>query len=93
VRTILTVITTHPKKLNVREDRAKGALVGLAVGDALGITAESGHSFQPKKLGDPRWVRDMRGRGSSYRPGDWSDDTSMFLALADSLIKRRGFVP
>ena len=60
--------------------RARGALVGLAVGDALGTTNEfSRGSFEP--------ISDMVGGGVfDLEPGQWTDDTSMALCLADSLL-------
>jgi|GEM_PF-287858 len=69
-------------------DRFVGALLGLAVGDAVGTTVEfrSPGSFQP--------VTDMVGGGPfGLAPGQWTDDTSMALCLAESLIERRGFDP
>lgn len=67
-------------------DRARGALVGLAVGDALGTTLEfSSRDSRPHH-------REMTGGGPfGLQPGQWTDDTSMALALADSLIARGGF--
>lgn len=62
-------------------DRAVGALLGLAVGDALGTTLEfARRDVQPR-------VTDIVG-GGPFRlaPGVWTDDTSMALALADSLF-------
>ncbi|MGY6282645.1 ADP-ribosylglycohydrolase family protein [Methylorubrum extorquens] len=62
-------------------DRALGALVGLAVGDAIGTTVE----FRHRGTFDP--VTDMVGGGPfDLRPGEWTDDTSMALALSESLI-------
>jgi ADP-ribosylglycohydrolase len=64
-------------------DRFRGALLGLAVGDALGTTVEfeAPQSFPP--------VLDMVGGGPfRLRPGEWTDDTSMALCLAESLIER-----
>jgi ADP-ribosyl-[dinitrogen reductase] hydrolase len=62
-------------------DRALGALVGLAVGDAVGTTLE----FAPRDTYTP--IFDMVGGGPFHlRPGEWTDDTAMALALADSLI-------
>ncbi|UGB26067.1 ADP-ribosylglycohydrolase family protein [Methylorubrum sp. B1-46] len=67
--------------LDAIKDRALGALVGLAVGDAIGTTVE----FEPRGSFDP--VTDMSGGGPfDLRPGQWTDDTSMALCLADSLI-------
>jgi len=69
-------------------DRMRGALLGLAVGDAVGTTVEfrAPGSFPP--------VTDMVG-GGPFRliAGQWTDDTSMALCLAESLIIRRTFDP
>lgn len=62
-------------------DRAIGALVGLAIGDAVGTTLE----FKTRDSYPP--LTDMVGGGPfSLEAGQWTDDTSMALALADSLI-------
>ena len=62
-------------------DRAIGALVGLAIGDAVGTTLE----FKPRDSYPPR--SDLVGGGPfALAAGQWTDDTSMALALADSLI-------
>ena len=64
-------------------DRALGAFLGLAVGDAVGTTLE----FCPRDM-KPR-LKDMVGGGPfGLPPGGWTDDTSMALALADSLAAR-----
>lgn len=64
------------------EDRAVGCLLGLAVGDALGAAVE----FQPRGTFAP--VDGMRGGGAhGLKPGEWTDDTSMALALADSILE------
>ena len=61
-------------------DRAIGALLGLAVGDAVGTTLE----FTQRDGCPP--LTDMVGGGPfRLRPGEWTDDTAMALALADSL--------
>ena len=66
-------------------DRARGALLGLAVGDALGTTLE----FKPKDSYQP--LTTMVGGGPfGLRPGEWTDDTSMALALGTSLAERGG---
>ena len=63
------------------QDRVTGSLVGLAVGDALGTTIE----FQKRDSYAP--VTDIVGGGPfNLRAGDWTDDTSMALCLAESLI-------
>ena len=67
-------------------ERYEGCLLGLAVGDAVGTTVE----FRPPGSFTP--VTDMVGGGPfGLRPGQWTDDTSMALCLADSLIEREGF--
>ena len=63
------------------EDRARGALLGLACGDAVGTTVEfrSPGSFEP--------LTDMVGGGPfGLSAGAWTDDTSMALCLAESLL-------
>jgi ADP-ribosyl-[dinitrogen reductase] hydrolase len=61
-------------------DRRRGMLVGLAVGDALGAAVE----FQPRGSFQPV-VRFQGGGPFGLAPGEWTDDTSMALALADSI--------
>ena len=66
-------------------DRALGALLGLAVGDAVGAAIE----FVRK----PRFaVLDDMQKGGPHRleRGQWTDDTAMALALADSLVVNAG---
>ena len=63
------------------QDRFQGALLGLACGDAVGTTLEfaTRGSFTP--------LVDMVGGGPfSLKAGQWTDDTSMALCLAESLI-------
>ena len=71
-----------------QRDRFRGCLLGLAVGDAVGASVE----FRPRGSFKP--VTDMTG-GGRFRlaPGQWTDDTSMALCLATSLVERRGFDP
>ncbi len=67
-------------------DRATGALLGLAVGDAVGTTLE----FRQRDTYPP--LTDMIGGGPfRLEPGQWTDDTAMALALADSLVAHPGF--
>ncbi len=61
-------------------DRAMGALLGLAVGDAVGTTLE----FKARDTYPS--LSDLVGGGPfGLKPGQWTDDTAMALALADSL--------
>src|SRR5579862_6488188 len=64
------------------KNRSRGALIGLAVGDALGAAVEFQRpgSFAP--------VTGYRSGGPhGLDAGEWTDDTSMALALADSIAK------
>ncbi|MBS3933432.1 MAG: ADP-ribosylglycohydrolase family protein [Truepera sp.] len=69
-----------------RPERYRGALLGLAAGDALGTTLE----FKPPGTFKP--ITAMAGGGPfGLQPGQWTDDTSMALCLAESLIEQQGF--
>ncbi|QHM70500.1 ADP-ribosylarginine hydrolase Tri1 [Mixta intestinalis] len=62
-------------------DKAVGALVGLAVGDAVGTTLE----FLPR---DKKNITDMVGGGPfQLKAGEWTDDTSMALCLAETYLQ------
>ncbi len=72
-------------------DRARGMLVGLAIGDALGAPVE----FLPgpadiliKEMGE-----EIEHFHENYRApkGVWTDDTEMALCIADSLIANKGY--
>ena len=64
------------------QDRFRGCLLGLAVGDALGTTLE----FEPPGSFQP--IETIMGGGPfDLEPGEWTDDTSMALCLAASLIE------
>ncbi|HOS97755.1 MAG TPA: ADP-ribosylglycohydrolase family protein [Deltaproteobacteria bacterium] len=69
-------------------ERYQGCLLGLACGDAVGTTLE----FKPRGSFEP--ITDMVGGGPfNLEPGQWTDDTSMALCLAESLIEKKGFDP
>jgi ADP-ribosylglycohydrolase len=68
-------------KITPEQDRARGALMGLACGDAVGTTVEFENpgSFAP--------LTDMIGGGPfRLKAGQWTDDTSMALCLAESIV-------
>jgi ADP-ribosyl-[dinitrogen reductase] hydrolase len=72
--------------------RARGCLLGLAVGDALGTTLEFSRPAAPAF---PRLAtgphRTVTGGGPFHvRPGQVTDDTEMAVCLADSIAKLRG---
>lgn len=67
-------------KMSLIDDRRRGCLYGLAIGDALGAAVE----FKPKGSFPP--VRGYRDGGPhNLNAGEWTDDTSTALALADSI--------
>ncbi|MGU9854219.1 ADP-ribosylglycohydrolase family protein [Pseudomonas koreensis] len=67
-------------------ERYRGALLGLACGDAVGTTVE----FKPRGSFQP--LTDMVGGGPfRLKPGQWTDDTSMALCLAESLLSKNRF--
>jgi len=67
-------------------DRARGALLGLACGDAVGTTVE----FKLRGTFHP--LTDMVGGGPfRLQAGQWTDDTSMALCLGESLLACGGF--
>ncbi|MCE5260048.1 MAG: ADP-ribosylglycohydrolase family protein [Chloroflexi bacterium] len=67
------------------QSRIRGSLLGLAVGDALGTSIEfSGPG--------PHQHSQMAGGGPFHlQPGQWTDDTSLALCLAVSLVECHGF--
>jgi len=68
--------------------RDRGRVLGLAAGDALGTTLELG---APGTLAP---IADLVGCGPfGLAPGQRTDDTSMALCLAESLLTCRGFDP
>ncbi|PZO03847.1 MAG: hypothetical protein DCF28_06685 [Alphaproteobacteria bacterium] len=62
------------------EDRAVGAFWGLAMGDAVGTTLE----FAARDT-KPLLTNMIGGGPFRLKPGEWTDDTAMAMALADSL--------
>lgn len=63
-------------------DQIKAALLGLAVGDALGVPVE----FREREGLVHNPVTDMIGYGTHHQPaGTWSDDSSLAFCLAEAL--------
>ena len=69
------------------ENRIKGSIYGMAIGDALGAPVE----FQTRGTFQP--VQDFQDGafGGLLSAGDWTDDTSMALCLGTSLIEKKKF--
>ena len=68
----------NPRLTSAQTDRAAGVLLGTACGDALG----AGYEFGPP-LGSGRAVGMIGGGGFGWAPGEWTDDTSMAVAIAE----------
>ena len=69
-----------------KKDMMMGCLVGLAVGDAYGTTYEfKNRSKMPSVEELPNEI--VGGGPFNLKPGDWTDDTSMALCLAESIIE------
>lgn len=72
----------------MQQERYLGCLLGLACGDAVGTTLEFAQrgTFKP--------ITDMVGGGPfELKAGQWTDDTSMALCLAHSLLFKKEFDP
>ena len=95
VRELLKPLTTTDvavEPMNDEADRAMGCLVGMAVGDAIGAPLE----FLDAGSACGRWDRVTNaydGEMNRFRlkRGQWTDDASMGLALADSLLSTGTF--
>lgn len=82
------MVSTERAPLQLR-DRFIGGLVGLVIGDALGVPVEFSSRYERKH--DP--VRGMRGYGAHLQPrGAWSDDGALSLAHADA-FRLHGWSP
>jgi ADP-ribosyl-[dinitrogen reductase] hydrolase len=79
----MTTSKNTPHTMISRTSRARGALLGLAVGDAIGTTVE----FKPRGSFKP--LTNMVGGGPfRLEPGQFTDDTSMALCLGASLLEK-----
>ncbi|CAF3356614.1 unnamed protein product [Rotaria socialis] len=71
-------------------NRVEGSMLGMALGDALGAHVE----FRPRQYLEENPVQDLQEGGTwGLKKGQFTDDTSMALCLAASLVCRRDFVP
>ncbi|CAF0924890.1 unnamed protein product [Adineta steineri] len=84
---------TYPPAGKVQKDilnRVLGSLQGLAMGDALGAHVE----FRPYHFLEKNPVEDLHSGGTwGLNKGEFTDDTSMALCLANSLVARKDFIP
>jgi ADP-ribosyl-[dinitrogen reductase] hydrolase len=69
-----------------KKDMIMGCLIGLAVGDAYGTTYEFKNRFEMPS--EDQLPDEIVGAGPfNLNPGDWTDDTSMALCLAESIVE------
>jgi ADP-ribosyl-[dinitrogen reductase] hydrolase len=69
-------------------DRARGCLIGLAIGDALGAPVEFKSPQQIRNEYGPEGVTELTGGGVlGWKPGEYTDDTQLALVLAHSLVR------
>lgn len=71
-------------------ERALGAVIGSAVGDALGAPFEFGpEGAFSARFPQPGHGGEMCG-GGGWDPGEATDDTQMAVLVAESLVECRG---
>ncbi|MGU3409335.1 ADP-ribosylglycohydrolase family protein [Microbacterium sp. M1A1_1b] len=63
-------------------DRAVGAVLGSAAGDALG----AGYEFKPA-VPEPTPIRMAGGGSFGWAPGEWTDDTSMAVPILRTVAR------
>ncbi|CAF0840431.1 unnamed protein product [Adineta ricciae] len=85
------LLENPPKSFDISVfDRIHGSMVGMALGDALGAHVE----FRPHEYLVEHPVTDLQGGGTwGLSKGQFTDDTSMALCLANSLIVRQDYDP
>jgi ADP-ribosyl-[dinitrogen reductase] hydrolase len=82
VRALGAISKPHPATTpETQQDRALGAVLGLGLVDAVGTTYE----FRPRDR-NPLLIDMVGGGPFRLKPGEWTDDTAMALALMDSLL-------
>ncbi len=81
-------LLNSPSQCSKEESKSIGSILGMVIGDAMG------HRFEFQKLVyDTITLENMgEGKGGEFKlePGQWTDDTSMGLCLADSLLVNKG---
>lgn len=69
----------------MKEERIRGGILGVVIGDALGLPVQ----FLSRSEVRQNPIMGMRGGGAFETPaGTWSDDGSLTLCLTESLVER-----
>ncbi len=69
-----------------------GTILGVAVGDALGAPVEFWPAGEIARAHGT--LNEMKGGGHfNWRPGEYTDDTSMMLCIAESLVEKERYAP
>lgn len=71
----------------MNRDKSIGMFIGLAIGDALGAPLEFQEAREPENF----LTKYTSGGAHNVSVGEWTDDTSMALAMAKSLIEKNTF--
>lgn len=72
--------------LDTRQSRGVGAVLGMGIGDALGSCTEF-HHFNKEGLGIIKnGFEDLKSHSRSGKVTVWTDDASMGLCMADSIL-------
>ena len=84
----ISLLLKSPSKCTKIESKSIGSILGMVIGDAMG------HRYEFEDLVyDKITLTNMgEGKGGDFKlePGQWTDDTSMGLCLADSLLVNKG---
>ena len=88
INNILDNLPNLPESLTRQEIGGIGSMLGMAIGDSMGHRFE----FEPVKYNKIELKNMGEGPGGAFGllPGQWTDDTSMGLCLADSLLVQKG---
>lgn len=81
--------------MNIKDGPQIATLTGLAVGDALGMPFEMLHSLSDKLLSWNGWFEEAGNNPltAGLKAGQWTDDTKMARALAESLVEHETYSP
>ena len=88
------------KEFSDIEKRSIGSMLGMAIGDAMGARMEFEHYIYEDEYDKKKYynIIDLENMGNgpgghfNLLPGQWTDDTSMGLCLADSLLVKDGIL-